>query len=359
MSARRPRLRALRRRLAQAGCDGFYVAAGVNIRYLVGFTGSSGRLLVADREVVLYTDTRYALQAAQETGGAASVRIVEGDPTAAVVDDVRSRRIRALGFERNRASFVEFEQLRNGLRGRRLTPLDGLVEQLRLVKSADEIELLARSTQLNERVFETIAARVRPTWTELRMAGEIELEMRRQGASGASFPTIVAGGPHGARPHASPRPVRLPRNALIVVDQGAILDGYASDMTRMISYGEPSTREREMADAVLAAQQAALDSIKPGVTARSVDRRAREVLEKHGFGDYFLHSTGHGVGLEIHEAPRLGRRENARLRRGMVVTVEPGVYIEGLGGVRIEELVVVTRDGCRPLTQSSRALRVL
>jgi Xaa-Pro aminopeptidase len=218
---------------------------------------------------------------------------------------------------------------------------------------------MRRSAELNSAALEAMFARWRPSWTERRVAAEIDYEMGRQGAERPSFETIVAGGEHGALPHAAPRPVSPPKRSLVVLDHGAILDGYASDMTRMAAWGDPGAAARRIFDAVLEAQLAALDAVRSGVTAKSVDGAARKILKRHGLGECFPHSTGHGLGLEIHERPKLGRKESMRLQEGMVVTIEPGAYVPDLGGVRIEDMVVVRRSGCEILTSTPKTLRIL
>jgi len=336
--------------------DAFYVSALANIRYLTGFTGSAGHLLIEPGRTTLFVDGRYDEQAREQTSGI-EVRVSPTDPFAVLLGEIRDRRLMRIGVERNRLSLASYERLRDVRK--KIRPLDGIVEELRAVKSAEEIDLLRKSALLNSEVFEAVVGRLRPSWPETRLAGELEYEMRRRGAEGASFPSIVASGPHGARPHAAPRPVKLQRNSLVVVDHGAILDGYASDMTRMIALGRPSPDQLALVDAVREAQQSAIDSVRAGVACATVDRAARKVLKKHKLDRYFVHSTGHGVGLEIHESPRIAGTVSTRLKTGMVITIEPGVYLEGIGGVRIEDVVVVGPNGCESLTPTSRELRIL
>lgn len=340
-----------------------YVSARVNIRYLTGFTGSAGHLLVEEDRAVLCTDSRYETQAAQQTSGI-DLQITRGDSRPAFAAAVRKRRIERLGFEKNRLDYASFRFLEQELPDCLPTPIDGAVEKLRIVKSAGEIEALRRSAALNSQAFDRACRKLRSSWTEQRLAAEIEFAMRRLGAEGAAFPTIAAGGPRGALPHAEPCAAKLEPRSLIVVDQGAILDGYNSDMTRMISLGLPDRRQMQLFHAVHEAQQAAIDAIRPGVELRTIDRRARQVLRKSKvdgkrLDELFAHSTGHGVGLEIHESPRLAPKQRKRLRAGMVVTVEPGVYLQGAAGVRIEDVVAVTPNGCEVLTPTPRELRVI
>ncbi len=340
-----------------------YISEVTNIRYLTGFTGSAGHLLVEDDRAVLFTDSRYETQAVKQTCDL-ELEITFGDSRPAFAAAVRKRRLKILGFEKNRLSYASFCFLKRELPDCRLTPFDSAVEKLRIVKSAGEIDAVRRSVELNSRAFDQACRKLRPSWTEQRLAAEIEFAMRRLGAAGAAFPTIVASGPWGALPHAEPRALKPAPKTLIVVDQGAILNGYNSDMTRMISLGLPDKRQMELFNAVLEAQQVAIDAIRPGVEFQTIDRRARQTLRKSKIAEkkldeLFAHATGHGLGLEIHESPRLAPRQRKRLQEGMIVTVEPGVYLEGVAGVRIEDVVVVKQDGCEVLTPTSRELRVI
>lgn len=336
--------------------DAFYVSALPNIRYLTGFTGSAGYLLVDPNSAALFVDGRYEAQAAEQTSGI-EVSVSNSDPFDAMLDRIREKRLTRIGVERNRLSLVGYERLRQVRK--KILPLDSLVEELRAIKSPEEISRIRKSVELNSQVFEIVIGRLTGSWTEERLAGELEYEMRRRGASGAAFPSIVASGPHGALPHGMPRPVKLQRNSLVVVDHGAILDGYVSDMTRMIALGSPPQDQRMLVEAVQQAQQAAIATVRSGVACSTVDQAARNVLKKKGLDRYFVHSTGHGLGLEIHEGPRVGRNVRTRLKTGMMITIEPGVYLDGVGGVRIEDVVLVGSDGCDSLTPTSRKLRIL
>jgi Xaa-Pro aminopeptidase len=233
---------------------------------------------------------------------------------------------------------------------------DNLVERLRAVKDADELSRVRAAAELISDVFDSILRLIRPGLREIDVAAEIEHRMKRRGAAGPSFETIVASGPRSAWAHARPTSKPLRKNELVVLDQGAILRGYCSDMTRTVFLGRPSKKVREMYRAVLEAQEAAKNAIRPGVEAEEVDLAARRVLRRYGLARHFTHSTGHGLGLEVHEMPRLGRGERTLLEQGMVVTVEPGVYLDGLGGIRIEDDVVVTSHGAQSLTTARREL---
>lgn len=354
------RLEDLRERLRG---DALYVSGLVNIRYLTGFTGSSGHLLVLPDRATLYTDGRYRTQAEEQTHGI-DVEITFGDSRPDLVKAVQELRLKRLRFEANRMAYGSYSYLSGELSKCRLVPLQGAVEALRETKSAAEIDAIRRSVALNSAVFEEVCGRAGPAWTEARFAAEIEYEFRVKGAEGAAFPTIVASGSHSARPHAEPRDVQIQERSLVVVDQGAILNGYCSDMTRMVSFGRPIRARTKLIRAVREAQAAAIDAIRAGVECQAVDGRARQVLKKWTVGGArldkrFTHSTGHGLGLEIHERPRVAPQQRQRLKEGMVITVEPGVYLARRAGVRIEDVVAVTSTGCEVLSSTSRELRVL
>ena len=356
----RARLGKLRRAASRQGFNvdesGALLISGLsNIRYLSGFTGSAGYLLVGPSSATLYTDGRYTTQAREEAP-AFEVVITERDALPAIVNDIRTNRIKRLGFEENRAPFAMYNWLRRALRGRRLIALNCLVEGLRLVKDLAEIARMRRSAALNSKAFRAACRAVRSGWTEARFAAEIEYQMRTLGAEGPAFDTIVASGFHSALPHGRPRRLPLEPNTLVVVDQGAILDGYTSDMTRTVCLGRVDAARRRLYQAVLEAQLAAVDAVRSGVQAATVDRRARQVLRRFKLGKAFTHSVGHGLGLEIHEPPRVGPDEKTRLAAGMVITIEPGAYLEDLGGVRIEDTVIVTPNGCEIITPTSKRL---
>lgn len=355
------RVDALRRRLRG---DAIYISEAVNIRYLTGFSGEAGHLLVTADRVTLFTDGRFGVQAEQQVGQGVEVEVVRGDPRPKLVGAVRHHRLKRLRFESDRIRFSTYRFLSTELRKCRLVPTRGAVEGLRMIKSEAEVDAIRKAAELNSAAFEHVCAAIRPSWTEARLAAEIEYRFRRWGGDEASFPTIVASGAHAALPHAVPRPVPIEQNSLVVVDQGVTLNGYCSDMTRMISIGQPPAKDLRLLEAVLEAQQAALEAVRHGVECRAVDERARQVLKQRSAAGVrlvkkFIHSLGHGVGLEIHERPGVAPDERMRLKQGMVVTVEPGVYFEGWAGVRIEDLVLVTRDGCEVLSGTAKGLRTV
>jgi Xaa-Pro aminopeptidase len=367
-AARQPRASSfeeltVRRQNLRAACrdervDSFAILSPANIRYLSGFTGSNGALLVTSDREILLTDSRYRTQAGEESD--CDIQIAKGPLIDALVQCARRLGVTRLAFEGNRISFYDHTRLVAARGAIRLKSLNQTVERLRLVKSTSEIAAIRAAVALNSAALEQALRRFKPGTTELDLAAEIEYSMRRLGSDGVAFETIVASGPRSALPHARPTANEIAADQLLLIDMGALAFGYSSDMTRTFAVGAlEGSRARRMYHAVWEAQLAALDAVKPGVQASAVDFAARQVLRRKGFDKLFIHSTGHGLGLEIHEAPRLGRREAARLEAGMVVTIEPGVYAEGFGGVRIEDTVVVTPKGCEVLTPTTKELRSL
>ncbi len=338
--------------------DALIVSSNAGIRYLSGFSGSNALLLVTREDSRLFTDPRYELQASVEC--ACRITVAKGPLTAPLAAWIRRLRLRRIGFDPAHVSYALFEQLDKELPdAARLVPVSGLVEHRRMVKSAEEIARIRRSVETASRAFEETLPLIRPGIRELEVAAELDYRARRLGAERPAFETIVAAGPRSAHPHARPTANCLGSDQLLLIDMGAMQDGYASDMTRMLHLGRPSRRVRDLYQAVLEAQQAALEAVRPGATAESVDRAARKSLRKAGLARAFVHSTGHGLGLEVHERPRLGKGDVTRLEASMALTIEPGVYFEELGGIRVEDTVIVTPAGCEILTPTPRELVVL
>jgi Xaa-Pro aminopeptidase len=334
------------------------VGFGANLRYLTGFTGSNGMLLLLADGAVFFTDPRYTIQAAAEVN--CRVKVCRKPLLPELLALAKKTRIRRLGFDPAHTTCEQHETLKSGLSlNATLGPVAGWIEQHRMIKSPDEIARLRRSVATNSEAFERAARHVRAGMKERDLAAELEYQMRRLGAEKPAFDTIVAGGERSALPHAQPTSAAIRAGDLVIVDMGAMQDGYASDMTRMLFVGRPGAKEKRLYRAVLEAQQAAIAAVRPGVSAMRVDAAARTVLKAEKLDKAFVHSTGHGLGLEIHEPPRIGKKEKTRLQEGMAITIEPGVYLEGFGGVRIEDTVVVTRTGCEVLTPTSKELRVI
>lgn len=354
----RSRLDRLRLLLSESHCDRLLVTHLPNIQYLSGFTGSAGILLVETSSATLFTDSRYTFQAREELQGrGVRLQIASQGLLRAAGERLRAHKGRTskVGFAPAQISVAQKQALDSAAGKQvRWAQAGGLVERLRAIKDISEIQGMRTAAALISRVFRETVPQISPGMTELDLAAEIDYAMRKLGASGPSFETIVASGPRSAWAHARPTSKPLRKNELVVLDQGAILRGCCSDMTRTVFLGRAPERIRRMYDAVLEAQRAAKNSIRPGVTAAKVDAAARQALKKSGWGAYFTHSTGHGLGIEVHEMPRLGKGDDTPLEAGMVVTVEPGVYIRGLGGVRIEDDVLVTSNGAEDLTDAPR-----
>lgn len=346
------RLDRLRACLSGTGANAFLISHLPNIRYLCGFTGSAGLLVVDETGATLFTDSRYTFQARDEVRGA-RIRIIKQGLIRAVAGALRGRRRVAWSVAHVTVAQEAALQAATGGRVRWVSDGDA-VERLRAVKDAEELAAMREAAILISDVFRRVLSHVRPGITELKLAAEIDYHIKLRGGDGPSFETIVASGPRSAWAHARPTSKPLRKNELVVLDHGAILRGYCSDLTRTVFVGRASGKVRGMYAAVREAQEAARQAIRPGVKAEDVDRAARGVLKRLGFARYFTHSTGHGLGLEVHEMPRLGKGEGTVLQEGMVVTIEPGVYLEGFGGVRIEDDVVVTAEGAVDLTTAPR-----
>jgi Xaa-Pro aminopeptidase len=339
-----------------------------NVRYLCGFTGSAAALLVADRGSILFTDGRYRTQAKEEVRGARIV-IARKSPLVAAAEWLAAQRSSSSPVSSTRTSVgIEPESITAGMRDRLAVVLKGrarlrsappLVERARMVKDAAEILRIRRAVELGASLFRIACKKIRPGVTEVEVAAAMEYEARCGGAEGMAFSTILASGPRSAIVHGRASSARIPRRGFVVCDFGVILAGYCSDRTRTVHVGRPSGEARRLYGAVLEAQQAAIAAVCPGVTAAEVDGAARRVLRQRKLARYFTHSTGHGLGLEIHESPRLAVGQTQRLEPGMVVTIEPGVYVPGKWGVRIEDVVVVNASGCEVLTPTDKELVII
>ncbi|HEX4136862.1 MAG TPA: Xaa-Pro peptidase family protein [Bryobacteraceae bacterium] len=342
--------------LGEAKLDALLVTNLHNVRYLTGFTGSNGAvLLFRDGRAVLFTDPRYTVQSQQQVN--CRVVIAKGPLTKSILQEIGRTRAARVGFEQDNLTVAQMEGFRKDLPPRtQLKPMTGMIERLRLIKDAVEIEKIRASIISNSGALEAALKRFRIGMKESELAAEIDYQNRKLGAESPSFDTIVAAGDHAALPHAQPGASKI-QPGILLIDMGAFRDGYASDMTRMVHVGPATPKYKRAYRAVLEAQLAAVDAVKPGATTHAVDRAARSILKRHGLEKEFIHSTGHGLGLEIHEMPRIGRKDKTKLEAGMAITIEPGVYIEGWGGIRIEDTVLVTPSGCEVLTPTSKELR--
>ncbi|HEX4642467.1 MAG TPA: Xaa-Pro peptidase family protein, partial [Candidatus Acidoferrales bacterium] len=337
-----------------AGADSLLETHLPNIYYLCGFSGDSAALLVDGASATLFTDGRFTIQAREETHGV-RVHIHKGPLLEAVGKHLRARRRGRVSVSPSRLTLAGWKLPRKEAGSHlKWIAVDGLVENLRAVKDASEIERIREAARLGSEVMEETIRLIRPGVTELDVAAEIGYRMRRKGASGESFEAIVAAGPRSALPHARPTSRQIGKNELVVLDLGAILRRYCSDLTRTVFVGKAPARVRQWYQAVLEAQAAGLEAVKSGASCGAVDLATRNVLQRKGLGRYFVHSTGHGIGLEIHEDPRIARDQKRPLETGNVVTLEPGVYVEGVGGIRIEDDALVTSRGCEILTTAPR-----
>jgi Xaa-Pro aminopeptidase len=355
------RIGALRRKLSRAGLPGLLITFLPDIRYLSGFTGSSAALAVTRRTARLFTDSRYTTQAAEEVD-AAQVQIVSGSPAVAAVQWLAAQPgVRRAGFDPARTTVSELARWKKELPSQlRRSFLEAIpapyIEQRRMGKDEDELALMAEAALVGCRLFDGMLKFMRPGIAEIEVAAELEHQARMLGAEGMSFETILASGARSAMPHGRATAALLPRNGFVTLDFGIILRGYCSDMTRTVYLGKPNPEERKAYLSVLEAQENAVNAVTPGASCAEVDEAARSILRREGLGEAFTHSTGHGVGLEIHEPPRVGVGQSTRLAPGMVVTIEPGVYLAGKFGIRIEDMVVVTRSGSQVLTPAPKAL---
>jgi Xaa-Pro aminopeptidase len=354
------RQKKLAEELRRAGVDAMLVTHLANIHYLCGFSGTSGALLflVGGRglRLMFFTDGRYTKQAGEQVKGA---RIVIGKKPAFLeaCDRLLSAKVDSIGFESEHLSYAAYRQLGQLMRGKvRLKALPGVVEQLRTIKDADEVEQIRAAVLLASGLFQTALGTIRPGTAENLVAGELELQARRAGAEKMSFDTIVASGQRSALPHGRASSQAISAGGFIILDYGVILAGYCSDMTRTVYVGRASKAHRRMYEAVREAQLASIEAVRPGVEAGDVDKAGRQLLKKAGYDAYFTHSTGHGVGIEVHEAPRLAKGQTQKLAPGMVITVEPGIYIPEEGGVRIEDMILVTESGHEVLTPTTKDL---
>ncbi len=338
--------------------DAILVSHLPNIRYLCGFTGSAGLLVLSARGARFFTDGRYSEQAAEEVERE-RVHIETGKSAqASAIDWLRKQSwLKRIGIESAYVTVADRDILSKRLgRSVKLVAAPPMIERMRMVKSAEEVGKIRAACELGNALFRRLTKLLKPGVTEAQVAGQLELAARRGGADQMAFSTIIAGGKRSALPHGRASAALLPQRGFVVCDFGVILSGYCSDMTRTLHLGRPATAARRVYEAVREAQQAALEAVKPGNTVGEVDAAARKLLHNKGIDRYFTHSTGHGLGLEIHEAPRVAAGQVEPLRPGMVITVEPGVYLPGKWGVRIEDTVVVTKTGCEILTTCPKEL---
>lgn len=340
------------------GADALFVASGVNRRYLTGFTGTAGYVLLTGSGSYLLTDFRYMTQAPQQ---AANFKVVEHAPDflQTVKQLLEADGVKRLAFEQDHVTYAEYAAWREALKPAELVPASGLVEALRVIKDEDELTVMQEAADLADAAFQHMLGFLRPGLQETDVALELEFFMRKGGAQSTSFDTIVASGERSALPHGVASGRTLGTGEFVKMDYGAYYNGYCSDLTRTVVLGKASEKHREIYEIVREAQQHALERIKPGMTGREADALTRDIITRYGYGEFFGHGTGHGLGMEIHEAPRLSLRSDTILTPGMTVTVEPGIYLPGFGGVRIEDDIVITDNGIKIITSSPKDLITL
>lgn len=342
-------------KLTSEGLDALLVTHLPNIRYLFNFTGSTALALITLEASHLIVDSRYLTQAKQETSGGRVILSTRSNEEA-LVKLVAKLQLATLGFEARHLAYSSYHYLHDKLPSIKLLPSYFFVEEIRIVKDPFEVEKLRKALELTWETFNDMIPLVNVGVREKDLAIELEHRLLRAGAAKLSFDTIVASGYRSAMPHGKASPKKIEKNEFVTFDFGVYLDGYASDMTRTVFVGRPKRRERIIYQTVLDAMQRAIDGVKPGLTGRRIDQFARDHIGKAGFGKFFGHGTGHGIGLEVHELPFISKRGKSKVRQGMAFTIEPGIYIPDLGGVRIEDVVVVTESGCEVLTKYPKEL---
>ncbi len=351
------RIERIQSRLASLDVEGILFFDLTNIRYLVGFMGSAGILFIGKDSVILTVDGRYTTQAGRETRGC---EIIESsDNIRGISAKISDSPLRSLGFEASAISFEDYSKLKEKTNFATLKPLSDELNSLRIIKTKGEIDLLKGATSIAADALQKTVEIIGPGTTEKNIALDLEFQMRKGGGEKPSFDTIVASGPNSALPHARPQSRSIERGDFVIIDYGAVYEGYHSDETCTFAVGRVTEEQKKIYNIVKDAHDRALDAVKAGIPCKDVDEVARGAIERAGYGQYFSHGTGHGVGLDVHEAPKLSRGSTDYLEEGMVVTVEPGIYIPDAYGIRIEDMALVGKDGCEILTRTSKDLRIL
>ncbi|RUL56942.1 M24 family metallopeptidase [Lysinibacillus antri] len=351
------KLEKLRKALVENNIDGLLITNEFNRRYMTGFTGSAGVVIVSKDDSVFITDFRYTEQAKKQVQ---DFRIVQHDGVLykEVANQVEKMGIKTLGFEKDTMTYGTYETYKSLLKAD-LVPFSGLIEKIRLIKTEQEINIIKVACEIADQAFTHILKFIKPGLTELEVSNELEFFMRKLGATSSSFDTIVASGVRSALPHGVATDKVIEKGDFVTLDFGALYNGYVSDITRTIAVGQPSEKLIDMYNTVLESQLLALEKVGPGMTGIQADAVARDYLTSKGYGEAFGHSTGHGIGLEVHEGPALSFRSEAVLEPNMVVTIEPGIYLPGIGGVRIEDDIIITETGNEKLTHSTKELIIL
>lgn len=352
------RLKRLREKLIEKNMDAIFVSKRDNYVYLSGFTGTSAYLLITETEAILITDFRYVEQASNQAPLFEVIQY-QGSMLETLNGIVKSKGIGKLGFEESYITYDKYNEYVTKLEIKEFAPSEGLIEKLRIVKDRLEIDTIKKAVKIADDTFTHILKFLKPGITEIEVAAEMEYHMRKLGAKGTSFDTIIASGKRSSMPHGVASDKKLEAGDPVTMDFGALYHDYCSDMTRTVFLGQPDPEIKRIYSIVLEAQLKALEGAKEGLLGKEIDAIARDHITANGFGDHFGHGLGHGVGLEIHEEPRLSKLGNVRMENGMVVTVEPGIYVNGLGGVRIEDIIVINGEKPSILTESSKDIIII
>jgi Xaa-Pro aminopeptidase len=352
------RISAIRDTIEKNDLDAFVTAFLPHVRYLTGFSGSNGLCVVTRSEVFFLTDFRYQQQIKAEVKGCKSF-VVSGSLIEAAMKKNIFRRLKWIGFEREHLLYSSFSELKESLKSGRCVPVADVVEAVASVKDEEEISLIKHAAEITDNVCSEILSVLKPGIPEGDIGAEISYLHRKHGAEGDSFETIVVSGERGALPHGHPSTKKIKKGEMITLDFGCVYGGYCSDLTRTIALGNPTAELKKIYSIVLDAQRKALDEARSGITARALDSAARSYITSKGYGKYFGHGLGHGVGLQIHEPPKISAASTHTMQNGNVVTIEPGIYIPGTGGVRIEDDILIRENGCEVITSSPKELIVL
>lgn len=341
--------------LRKYNTDGVLIFKPENRRYFSGFTGTTGYIVITEEKKIFASDFRYMEQAKEQCKGYIIKEISE---KYTIYDILKELNIKNLAVEDDFITYQFILNLEKHIAGLNIVPLEGLLTKIRMIKDKDEIELISKAAKITDDAFTHILNFVRPGVKEIEISNELEAYMKKQGASGASFIFIVASGLRSSMPHGVASEKIIEEGDFVTIDMGCIYKGYCADMTRTIVVGKATEKQRKIYNIVLKAQEEVLKEIKPGITGYELDKIARDIITKEGYGENFGHGLGHGVGLEVHELPRLANSDKAKIamESGMVITDEPGIYIPEFGGVRIEDLILVTEDGCKILSHSTKDL---
>ncbi|GKW44378.1 Xaa-Pro peptidase family protein [Planococcus sp. NCCP-2050] len=351
------KLQKLRNEMAKQNIEALLVTSSYNLRYITNFTGSAGLALVTKEQAFFITDFRYTEQASEQV---TEFEVVQAKTNLLeeAAGKAKELGIKSLAFEQDYVTYSSYLQYQEKMAAE-LKPVSGLIEKIRMIKTPEEVEILKAAAKIADDAFEHICGFIKAGQTELEISNELEFFMRKQGATSSSFDTIVASGLRSALPHGVATDKVVEQGDMITLDYGALYNGYISDITRTVAVGEPSEKMKEIYQIVLDAQVLGVEKIGPGMTGIEADAIARDYIKSKGYGEAFGHSTGHGIGLEVHEGPGLSFKSQTVLEPGMAVTVEPGIYLPGIGGVRIEDDILITESGNVRLTNSTKELRIL